>query len=265
MRILFLVFVAAAFGLQVTGAWAGEKGGAFPHPGAAPGERLQYNIHWMGLPGAKAVMRFLKGGDGGYRINATLEAIGGVKFFFPIRDELTSDVRWKGGAWESFHYVKDQREGKKTMYSDYRFNREAAEVIRTVDGQEKVFPEAPEGINGPLGVFYSVRTRETLTPGEEFAVPMVDGDKFYPARVQVGKKQKMFTPLGWFEVVPIYPIVSSSDLFRHRGKMAIWVTTDERRLPVRVETKIRVGTAAADLVAYEDGRGGSGRMKLEEN
>lgn len=247
--------------LQVHGALADE----FPHPGAAPGERLQYNIHWMGLPGAKAVMRFLEGENGSYRINAVLEAIGGVKLFFPIRDELTSEVRWKGENWESFHYVKDQREGKKKMYSDYRFNRKADEVIRTVDGHEKIFPDAPVGVNGPLGVFYAVRARKTLTPGEDFAVPMVDGDKFYPARVQVGEVQKIFTPLGRFEVVPILPIVSSSDLFRHRGKMVIWVTTDERRLPVRVETKIRVGTAAADLVAYEDGRGGSGRMKLEEN
>lgn len=58
-------------------------------------------------------------------------------------------------------------------------------------------------------------------------------------------------------------MLESSNLFRHQGALTIWLTDDNRRLPLRVETKVKIGEVAADLIRYDDGRGGHAEMKVE--
>ena len=37
------------------------------------------------------------------------------------------------------------------------------------------------------------------------------------------------------------------------AKLQIWVTTDERRVPVRIKSKLVVGSFVAELVSYQNG------------
>jgi hypothetical protein len=39
-------------------------------------------------------------------------------------------------------------------------------------------------------------------------------------------------------------------LFRRGGRIAVWISADEARLPVRFEVAVAVGTATATLVDY---------------
>ena len=37
------------------------------------------------------------------------------------------------------------------------------------------------------------------------------------------------------------------------AKLQIWVTSDERRIPVKIKSKVSVGSFVAELVSYESG------------
>lgn len=37
------------------------------------------------------------------------------------------------------------------------------------------------------------------------------------------------------------------------AKLQIWVTADNRRIPLRIKSKVKVGSFVAELVSYEDG------------
>jgi hypothetical protein len=42
-------------------------------------------------------------------------------------------------------------------------------------------------------------------------------------------------------------------IFTAKGKLTIWITADERRMPVLLRTKIVVGSISASLVKYREG------------
>jgi hypothetical protein len=61
------------------------------------------------------------------------------------------------------------------------------------------------------------------------------------------------TDIGEVECFRLEPISSFpvSKVFREGGKMAVWITNDERRIPVRFDVKTSVGNASIRLEEYE--------------
>ena len=58
-----------------------------------------------------------------------------------------------------------------------------------------------------------------------------------------------FGKIKAFRVEPVsaYP---QSKIFREGGKMAIWVSADDRRIPLRLDVKTSIGTASMRLEAF---------------
>lgn len=239
---------------------------SLPEKGPRPGEHLQFNIHWMGVPAGRAEMRLERGNDATFEMTASAEAIGAVKLIYPIRDLLTSRAKLAPIGLLSDHYVKDQNGGRKRKYLSYLFDRPDGAVWKVSEQKEKQtrLDLIGNGVNDPLTSFYSVRYYPSLLPGARFETPLLDNDKQYPAIVTVGPAEPLFTPLGWFQTIPIHPIVESSDLFRHEGSMTIWLSDDKLRLPLRVEASLKLSTLAADLVAYDDGQGGHAEIQVKK-
>ena len=61
----------------------------------------------------------------------------------------------------------------------------------------------------------------------------------------------MSTKLGSVDTIVIKPLMKSEGIFNRKGDMFIWLTDDERRLPVKMRTKVVVGSITATLVGGE--------------
>jgi hypothetical protein len=46
------------------------------------------------------------------------------------------------------------------------------------------------------------------------------------------------------------PVLKSEGLFQKTGEILIWLTDDERRIPVRMETKLKIGRVTAELKSF---------------
>jgi hypothetical protein len=46
----------------------------------------------------------------------------------------------------------------------------------------------------------------------------------------------------------INPILKTEGLFLRKGKMHIWLTDDERKIPVKFKSKVKIGSFVAKLV-----------------
>ncbi|MBF0371077.1 MAG: DUF3108 domain-containing protein [Magnetococcales bacterium] len=236
----------------------------WPKLGAAPGEILRFNIHWIGVPGGKATMRLDAPKPDLFFITATLESIGVVKWFHPVEDLLKSSGIRLPDSWSAIHYIKKQLKDGRYRLTDHQFIREEEVVLRQLDkGRIERVQQVSAEANDPLTVVYALRAREDFKPGAKLKLPIMDGKKHYEALVSVGEAKDIATPLGWFQAYPAEIRVKYSDLFRHSGAITIWFTDDDRRLPIRVEANVKVGVAAADLTYYEDGRGGRGEIEEE--
>jgi hypothetical protein len=56
------------------------------------------------------------------------------------------------------------------------------------------------------------------------------------------------TRLGRFKTVVIKPMLKSEGVFDRTGDMLIWLTDDERRIPILMKSKVRIGSITATLV-----------------
>jgi hypothetical protein len=62
--------------------------------------------------------------------------------------------------------------------------------------------------------------------------------------------QQIEVPAGTFNCIIIEPMIKEGGLFKSEGRILIWMTNDERRIPVRVSTKVVIGSIDTDLREY---------------
>jgi len=55
---------------------------------------------------------------------------------------------------------------------------------------------------------------------------------------------------GTFRTIVVEPLVREGGLFKAEGRIVIWLTDDERKLPVRVNTKVIIGSIDTELREY---------------
>jgi hypothetical protein len=168
----------------------------------------------------------------------------GVTFKFHAESEV---------APEDFYPVrttKKDEQGKRVRTSEAVFDQQAKTVEYTERDPNNA-QQAPRVVTAALAgptqdivsAIYFLRTLP-LTPGQTFNVAISDSGRVYqvPASVVVEKK-KMKSVLGKVSVVRI-----DVELFgpgrpveEGKGKMSIWVTNDERRIPVKARLSHDMG------------------------
>lgn len=91
-----------------------------------------------------------------------------------------------------------------------------------------------------------------LTVGETYPIFVSTKGKFYYSVLKVTELEEIKTDIGKVECFRIEPISAypQSKVFREGGKMVIWITTDQRRIPVRFDVKTSVGTASIRIEEY---------------
>lgn len=94
------------------------------------------------------------------------------------------------------------------------------------------------------------RLRTTkLEPGNATQFPMTTGKKSAKARIEAQQRETIKTPLGEFKTIRYEALVYNGILFRRKARMFLWISDDERRLPVqmRVQMPFYLGTVTLKL------------------
>ena len=92
-----------------------------------------------------------------------------------------------------------------------------------------------------LSVIYVLRAIP-LKPGGSVSIPVTDSGKMYKVQVRVGNVEPVKTGIGTVNAYRITPTVTDM-----QGKpestrgLAIWISDDARRLPVRMQAEVAVG------------------------
>jgi hypothetical protein len=256
IRLLFLSLIVAVVSVSTIG---NAKEVEY---GAVPGEKLVFNVHWMGVPGGRAEMTMGEAEEGKYNIKAMVKTIGVVSFFHPLRDTLRSvGDRLLDGGFRSSNFTRDQRRGKKSRKINVEFDQKNRLVTRTATYEKPtLINTTSNNVKDPVALFYAIRSLPKLIPNTTLQWLTV-GRKEYKVLIKIGKPKKKSVPLGRYNVIPVKLIVpSDAGLVRQEEALTIWLSTDNRRMPLRVETRLSLGSVAADLVEFNDGRGGHGEL-----
>ncbi|HZE68174.1 MAG TPA: DUF3108 domain-containing protein [Pyrinomonadaceae bacterium] len=153
---------------------------------------------------------------------------------------------------ESFAVQKTSRldeQGKRVRASEAVFDHDRRQVTwverdpgdpaRAVRRATAKFEEPIQDI---LSAIYFLRLRN-LEPGKKFQVPISDSGRVYQISISVVERKRMKTQLGRVSVVRIDPeLFGPGGMIAEDGKFSIWLTDDERRIPVSARIKTEYGT-----------------------
>ncbi len=112
----------------------------------------------------------------------------------------------------------------------------------------------PEGEPSDL-ILALLQTRTwNLKPGEKRDALVLFGDDFYELTIHALRYEDVYTSLGQFKTLVLEPKMEKTPpkgMFKRGSSVRVWISQDEKRLPVRFEVEFNIGTGVATLDYYE--------------
>ena len=142
------------------------------------------------------------------------------------------------------HTSKVEEQGKRSRVLEAVFNHETRKAVWTERNPNpgSISIDFSEPIQDVLTVIYFLRTR-TLNVGDTFDVPVSDAGRVFRLSVKAVERKELNTVLGKVKTIRVEPaLFGDTELVRARGALSIWVTEDDRHLPVRAQLKVDIGT-----------------------
>ena len=193
--------------------------------------------------------------DGPPRASATLRTQGFVDNLYSVDNGYT--IRFDD-EFCAASYEFNVKEGKKrrlitTTYQKPkgRSNYLDRDLVRDRIAFRKTL-RVPPCVHDELTALAKFRTMR-LKPGETVKLPVSNGKKSVSAKVTRQEKETVKTPAGEFDAVRYEVFLFNNVLYRRKGRLFVWLTDDERRLPVQFQLRLRVyfGTITLQLVKEE--------------
>lgn len=231
----------------------------------APGERLTFNLKWGIIPAGKAVLEVQSmkrvNGVSSYhfvmqaRTNAFIDSI----YRYRSRVDAYADEQ----LTHSLQYRKRTQFGSKTKEDRVHFDWESNEArfSRTgkypgrkpeIQTEQRRIP-LMSGAFDPLSVFYYTRQLD-VGPGAPVERPVSDGRKCVLASAMILRRETLRVNGQDYDTYLVTPDLKHvGGVFEKSkdAKILLWVTADERRIPVRIRSKVAVGYFTGELVSAE--------------
>jgi len=138
---------------------------------------------------------------------------------------------------------KLDEQGKRIKEFEATFNHETRKAVWTEhSNSSSTSVDFSEPIQDVLTVIYYLRTQK-LDVGQSFEVPVSDAGRVFGLSVKAVERKEIDSVLGRVQAIRIEPaLFGDTALVRARGTLSIWITDDDRRLPVRAQLKVDIGT-----------------------
>jgi hypothetical protein len=211
-------------------------------------ERLYFDIYWLGIYVGNATLEAVNN-SGTVKISSQVHSAPVISAFYKVEDYAES--RLENGI-PSFFKIK-QREGRKRSNKETFFDMDNKKLIHInhIKGTKDEHSINTKNLWDVMSGFYYLRTQD-LNVGETVYINIFDSNKFYQAEVQVLKKERvrLFND-SEIDSIVVKPVLKSEGLFQNKGDISIWLTDDENKIPVRVETEVPIGKVVAEIKAIE--------------
>jgi len=224
------------------------------HPGRAlpEYERLTYNIMWNFVAVGEATLEIRGFDDIDGRQAYHLYSYAKSKPFF---DEVYK-VRDINEAWldkesaSSLKFSSFIRQGDWSKTEELYFDQ-IEHTFLLNDSGKMMKSRIPDYVQDVMTALYYVRTMD-LEVGKEYVLDAHSGDLSWPMGVKVLKREKIKTPAGEFKCLAVEPFIrKDAGPFKAEGKMTVWLTDDDRKLPVYLKSKVFIGSVNAALAKIE--------------
>ena len=226
------------------------------------GEKLIFSVKYGVISAGEASLEIkehvYKDSIPTYRIYSLAKTNSFFDHIYKVRDKIESI--WEKRRLISLRFTKKLQEGKYRQhrihlyYPDENYSTYIKFGRKTKKTKEKKMDIA-DNTQDILSAFYWLRMQH-LEVGKDFIINVTADGRNYPAKVIIHRKEKIDSIFGEKECFVVEPVLEGEAIFKQTGKILIWLTADDNKIPIKMSSKIVFGSFHADLkevknVSYE--------------
>jgi hypothetical protein len=217
------------------------------------GEQIDYHVAFGIVPAGKARLQVLDtvSVNGHLTLHAISSARSAKTFdlVFKVRD--TVETWFDADSIYAVRFRKKLREGRYRDEKLVFFNQADSLVNWEDDGEQKPPMHVEPRVQDVLSAGFKARMLP-LAVGDTFKIKTHDVDKTYELMVIVHGKEEVETLAGTFSCFKVEPVLTSGGLFQKEkgARVYVWVTDDDRRILVKMQTKVSFGSITATMESY---------------
>jgi len=220
-----------------------------PQSAFGVGERLVFDVGYGFFTAGEAVMTIPKTdtmfGRPCYQVLFTVNSTPTFSWIYKVEDryetllDVTGLFPWK--------FVQTVREGK--------YKRDFSAVFDQVNNiayaEDKHYP-IPPYVHDVVSAFYYIRTLDYSASriGQKSMLENFYKDSTYSLAVKFLGRQRIEVDAGTYDCIILEPLIKEGGLFKSEGRVLVWLTDDERKIPIKVSTKVIIGSIDAELREY---------------
>ncbi len=222
-----------------------------PVAAAAPsgGEVLSYTAEWRFIHAGNVRLTWTPDGEG-WSARLHLESAGLVSRMYKVNDDYASllDRQLCAVSLNLKSSEGNRRHETNVTYDSARrkaFFRDQDLVNNNTVTHEVDIPPCAHDV---IGALYALR-RLRIEPGRSAEIPISDGKKTVSARVESQERETLKLDSGTYKTIRYEALLFNNVLYRRRGRLFVWITDDDRRLPVQIRIRMPfyVGTVTLQL------------------
>ncbi len=222
------------------------------------GEKLHFKVRYGFVRAGTATMAVVKETEINerpvYHIQTTAESDAPFSWVFKVDDVVNSFID-KAGLF-TWRFEKILREGnyKLDMHVDYFPADSLAKVeykrYKNKTEHKSFDVKVPPFALDILAAFYYIRTIP-LRIGDIINITNHDNKKVYNLEVHVYMRENIDTAAGKFRCLKVEPLLKGEGIFKQKGRLLVWLTDDEYKIPVQMTSEVAVGHITTELEKIE--------------
>jgi hypothetical protein len=217
------------------------------------GERVDYRVHYGFINAAEARVEVARSvvsvnNRPCFRVNVTGKTVGAFDLITRVRDQWRSYIDTSAIVPHMFY--RDIQENNYRKEETVVFNHSSNMAFHKDDNKAY---KVPDNVHDIISGFYFLRTIDfgRVSEGEVVEVPTFFDGEVYKLRIRYGGRAVVKTKFGRLRVLKLTPFIPNNKLFKGENPMTIWVSDDEKKIPVKAEVELVIGSLDMDIKNYK--------------
>lgn len=219
------------------------------------GEELYYDVGYGWIKAGEGHFKIMPrpryvNGRESYDIKFSVKSLNSLAWIYQVHDRYNTWLDEEGiFPWR---YEQHIREGGYKRDNFAVFDQENNLAMTNRDTTE-----VPDYVHDIVSALYYVRTMELKNVKNDSIIVLNQfyEDSTYTLGIKIHNREIIEVEAGKFKTILIEPLVVEGGLFKSEGSIKIWISDDEKKIPVKVSTKILIGSVSAELTRYKGIKG----------
>ena len=214
------------------------------------GEKLVFDVSYGMITAGEAILEIPQtvsiDGRQTFAVEVQVNSLPSFSWIYRVEDVYRTFIDIQSIA--PLRFEQRIREGSYKRDFVATFDQ-ARHIARTTDGKE--FP-IPPYVHDIMSAFYFFRTIDFRgrATGDVIMLQNFYKDRTHDLEVRILGRQELEVEAGTFNTIVLEPMVREGGLFKNEGRIVVWLSDDELKIPLRINSKVMIGSIDTELREY---------------